>query len=317
MLAAALILPAALAAPRIDPAHARNITVYHVNPSAAGAVPDNMDTGNAPGDLFFDLLEVIIYPLSCPNGKSTGHQCGNPEASGDLNVNKLTLTVDDRYSGYAKCNICVNGTDGRGHECPTGTYFCYCSTGGYPGHDVPCNKTVGRANLLDQFGHFHHSRCGLFESKSMCYTSAIFSKLNESEVPAYWYSSQDMGYCDSPGHSGDSCTWRVASVDKVVSRACHSKVFGEIVQATQPPGCLDACGSQKTNTSSPCWVDCFYKAAAGPDSGKPFGQVGGMSLAQLTEAWEHPFLPEDQGGCPEVKPKPPWFAPKPSVEAEI
>jgi len=42
-----------------------------------------------------------------------------------------------------------------------------------------------------------------------------------------------------------------------------------------------------------------------------------MSLAQLTEAWEHPFLPEDQGGCPEVKPKPPWFAPKPSVEAEI
>ena len=32
--------------PRIDPVHATNITVYHVNPHAAGAIPLNMDTGN-------------------------------------------------------------------------------------------------------------------------------------------------------------------------------------------------------------------------------------------------------------------------------
>lgn len=35
-----LLLPVAgLAAAQIDPAHARNITVYHVNPSTAGAIP--------------------------------------------------------------------------------------------------------------------------------------------------------------------------------------------------------------------------------------------------------------------------------------
>lgn len=272
-----------------------------------------MDTGNVLGDLFFDLLEVVIYPLSCPNGSGSGHECGNPEASGDLNVNKLTLEVDDRYSGYAKCNICVNGTDERGHDCPSGTYFCYCSTGGYPGHDVPCNATVGRVDLVDAFGHYHrHGRCSVWESRSECYEAAIFSKLNASDAPAYWYSSQETGYCggEDGGESATrSCTWRVVSVDKVVTRACHSRVFGEIVQATQPPACLDACGAQRSNTSSPCWVDCFYRAAAGPESGRPLGKVGGMSLAELSEAWERPFLPEERGGCPAVRPSRPWFDP--------
>jgi len=313
--AALLLLPAtASAAPRIDPAHARNITVYHVNPSAAGAIPVNMDTGDALGDLFFDLFEVIIYPLACPSGQASGGRCQNPEASGDLNVNKLTLEVDSRFSGYAMCNICVNSTDGRGHHCPSGTYFCYCSTGAYPGRAVPCNRTVGQKNIVDAFGRFHHiKRCLPFMGKTMCYTSAVFNKLAESSDPAYWYSSLDTGYCDMPGHTGDSCTWRVVAVDKVVTRKCHSRVFGDIVQATQSPACLDACGSQKTNTSSPCWVDCFYRAAAGPDSGKPFGKAGGMSLAALTAAWEHPFLPEHQGGCPPVQPEPPWFAPKAGI----
>jgi len=314
---AAMLSASASAAPHIDPAFAQNITVYHVNPKSAGAIPVNMDTGNAPGDLFFDLFEVIIYPLNCPYGPKSGHQCSNPEASGDLNVNKLTLEVDSRYSGYAKCNICIDGNDGRGHACPSGTYFCFCATGGYPGKDIPCNKTVGRENLVNSFGHYHHGGCKWGESKGQCYEQAVFSKLNGSTLPAYWYSSQDMGACDLPGHTGDSCTWRTVSVDKVVARECHSKVFGDIVQATQPPACLDACGSQKTNTSSPCWVDCFYKAAVGPESGRPGGKPGGMSFAELTEAWEHPFLPEDQGGCPAVKTRTPWFERTPSVEEKM
>jgi len=315
MLVAAFVPTTILAAPRIDPAHAQNITVYHVNPSAAGAIPVNMDTGDAAGDLFFDLIQVILYPLACPDGTASGgHRCENPEASGDLSVTKLRLEVDSRFSGYAKCNVCVNGTDERGHRCPSGTYFCYCSTGAYPGHDVPCNKTVGRENIVDRFGQFPHSSyCLPSHNKSTCYMSAIVDKLIESKVPANWYSSLDSGYCDLPGHAGSSCTWRVVSVDKIVARTCHSQVFGDIVQATQPPACLDACGSQKANTSSPCWVDCFYQAAAGPDSGKPWGKFGGMSLAQLAAAWERPFLPEDQGGCPAVRPKPPWFAPIASI----
>mgnify|MGYP004092004777 FL=1 len=73
--------------------------------------------------------------------------------------------------------------------------------------------------------------------------------------------------------------------------------FGKIVQASAP-GCFDACGDQARNTSSPCWVDCFYKAALGPDSGRYGGAVAGMAMDDLVAAWEKPFLPEDQGGCP-------------------
>ena len=94
------LLSLSLAAPpSIDPAHATNITVYHVNPHKSGAIPVNMDTGNAAGDLFFDLFEVLISPLACHQTQHKGHGCHNPEAVGKgLVVNKLTLEVDDRYS---------------------------------------------------------------------------------------------------------------------------------------------------------------------------------------------------------------------------
>lgn len=80
------------------PSHAVNITVYHVNPHKYGAIPVNMDTGDATGDLFFDLFEVMMSPLECASGQKTpGHSCSNPEANGkDLMVNKLTLEVDSR-----------------------------------------------------------------------------------------------------------------------------------------------------------------------------------------------------------------------------
>ena len=74
-----LLSSASLAAPRIDPRFAQNITVYHVNPAKDGAIPLNMDTGNAPGDLFFDLLEVIIrLPAQLPERKGVGPPVWQP-----------------------------------------------------------------------------------------------------------------------------------------------------------------------------------------------------------------------------------------------
>ena len=98
------------ALPAVDPRYAQNITVFHVNEHRYGAVPVNMDTGDATGDLFFDLLEVLISPLACQNQTKPPHHggpdpCSNPEAVGpDLMVNKVTLEVDSRYSGYGACN---------------------------------------------------------------------------------------------------------------------------------------------------------------------------------------------------------------------
>ena len=64
-----LLLPllgyaAALAQP-IDPAHSSKIEIYHVNPSTYGAAPLNMNTGDAGGDLYFDLRSVYT-PSSAP-----------------------------------------------------------------------------------------------------------------------------------------------------------------------------------------------------------------------------------------------------------
>ena len=235
----------------------------------------------AIGDLFFDLFEVLISPLSCAQGRShrPGHGCTNPEAvATDLVVNKLTLEVDDRYSGYAsarpmhsnapalhscaqggndahlslctECNIGINGTDQRGHACKSGSYCCFCEDSS--GHkEQPCNQTLGREDLT---GHFsHHLKCLWFLPSYTCYEEAVFHKISTSQHSAFWYSSLASGYCDAPGSSGP-CTWRVVAVDKIVSRKCHTEVFGAVVQATQPSSCLDACGTQKTNTSSPCWV---------------------------------------------------------------
>lgn len=292
------------------PANPVNITVYHVNPHAQGAIPVNMDTGDATGDLFFDLFEVVISPLACEHGPTSGHSCTNPEAVGkDLMVNKLKLEVNSMYSEYAKCNIGINGTDGRGHKCETGTYCCFC--GDYSVE--PCQPTLGREDLYTHFGNgssHHHSFCN-DESKSGCYLSNVMKKLSPKH-PGFWYSSLAEGYCASP--DAKECAWRVVAVEKIVTRKCHSKVFGEVVQATAPPACLDACGDQKTNTSSPCWVNCFYEAALGPDAGKPGGAVTGMPIADLIAAWEKPFLPVAKGGCPPQEERPSWFEHAHTVE---
>jgi len=295
----------------LDPKFVVNITVYHVNEHKFGAIPLNMNTADAIGDLIFDLMEVVIQPLKCGNGTQnhTGggpDPCTNQEAAGaDLRVNKLTLEVDSRFSGYGACNVGVNGTDPFHHPCSTDTYCCVCSAG--MGHmnatPVPCNATLGQENVFNTIGRWgsgcQPSPRNPKPTAADCYTSNTLTKLSANQ-PGQWYSSLASSFCGtgpSSAYVNSTCTWRVVSVDKIVQRECHTKVFGEVVAATAP-ACFDACGMQKTNTSSPCWVDCFYKAALGPDAGKPGGAVTGMSTDTLVAAWVKPFLPVENGGCP-------------------
>ena len=69
------------------------------------------------------------------------------------------------------------------------------------------------------------------------------------------------------------------------------------VQSYGDPACLEACGTQRANTSSACWTNCLYKAALGPESYRPDGAVAGMSIDQLKAAWLKPFEDESAGGC--------------------
>ena len=282
--------------------YATNITIYHVNERQFGPIPINMDTGDALGDLFFDMLEVIGTPMKCTPGTPppppfVPDPCKNQEAvGGHLRVNKLTLEVDSRFSGYATCNVGVNGTDPFGQPCKDDTYCCLCTSTSMPPHPVACEATLGYENVYEQFGHFIKVGCDKSDSTIDCYTHNVYGKLSPA-APGAWYSSLQKGYCGDHPLGYGNCTWRVVSVDKIVKRECHTQVFGSAVAATAPE-CFTHCGNQSTNVSSPCWVDCFYKAALGPDAGKPGGAIAGMSTAALVEAWVKPFVSEVEGGCP-------------------
>jgi hypothetical protein len=300
---------------KIDPQYAQNLTVFHLNPSHKGPVPVNMDSGDAMGDLYFDLLDVLLRPLACPNGTATpGGGCANPETTAsDLVVNKLTLEVDNRFSKYAYCNLAtaanINSSFFPHPPCnrtKIDEYCCICPNPGFTSFHQCSQQTVGRQDVWNKTAKYLRNGtdplgCRPDDTTVACIMNAALSKLNSSGLHANWYSSLASGFCDRLSDGGDAatCTWRVVSVDKVITRECHLRIFGSAVQQTHPV-CLEGCSSQqRTNASSACWAKCFFKAALGPDSAKPGGSVAGLSLAKLVSAWQKPFLPVEQGGCPD------------------
>jgi hypothetical protein len=58
-----------------------NVTVFHVNPESYGYAPVNMDTGDALGDMYFDIRGMVT-PIECANpSPQTGHDCDNVEVT--------------------------------------------------------------------------------------------------------------------------------------------------------------------------------------------------------------------------------------------
>ena len=98
--------------------------------------------------------------------------------------------------------------------------------------------------------------------------------LDPERHPSWWVSNRPRGIGGDPGFTEEQvhtrnriCASGARSyediieefVEKIVSRECHTRVFGATVQATAPD-CVASC-DQPHNVSSPCWTDCFYKAA--------------------------------------------------------
>ena len=61
-------------AARIDPAHAQNLTLYHVNERNYSVSPRNMNTADLNGDMFFDLRSKPLA-MECAPGQPSTHDC--------------------------------------------------------------------------------------------------------------------------------------------------------------------------------------------------------------------------------------------------
>eukprot|EP00656_Telonema_subtile_P053227 TRINITY_DN7647_c0_g1_i6.p1 TRINITY_DN7647_c0_g1~~TRINITY_DN7647_c0_g1_i6.p1 ORF type:complete len:315 (-),score=65.33 TRINITY_DN7647_c0_g1_i6:102-1046(-) len=274
----------------IPPEYQANITVYHVNEATFGAAPVNMDTGNALGDMYFDFRSVSL-PLECAHPtNATARDCDNAEvASDNLVITELILTVDKRFGDYGRCNVCVNGTDHHGHNnCTDGEYICGC--GGYLFPTV-CGAPVGIQNITQQVSV--HDCGGLFQSNQWdCWKYNVAKKMG-----GLWYSTTEQGWCDS-AHPSPNCTWFVAEAVKRVNKSCSDNLIYNAVEQADANKCFAGCGAR--NTSSPCWIECFYDTLLGPGTDKPAANVTGMPTTSLLAAWDASFASSGVAGCPAV-----------------
>lgn len=168
-----------------------------------------------------------------------------------------------------------------------------------PGPSSSCNASVGRMNISSFFGA---RGCRQGSPAYECWRDNVAQKTGGT-----WYSTKGEGLCAQGQRPGiDNCTWRVAEVVKVVNKTCSDNSIYTAVEAYDSSSAGNNCYQQTRcpigahrNSTSDCWIDCFYKALLGPDSGKPGGAVAGLPIADLLAAWAKPFsssVPAD-GGC--------------------
>eukprot|EP00930_Biecheleria_cincta_P041208 TRINITY_DN28216_c0_g1_i1.p1 TRINITY_DN28216_c0_g1~~TRINITY_DN28216_c0_g1_i1.p1 ORF type:complete len:318 (+),score=26.51 TRINITY_DN28216_c0_g1_i1:34-987(+) len=299
MLHALQLVVGVAAATPLRPKHAVNLTLFHVNPLKYSPEPVNMNTGDALGDMYFDLRSVGI-PLECAHpSASTAHDCSNAEVTGsDLVITKLVIEADQRWGGYARCNICINGTDHHAdNNCTNDKYVCAC--GDDFKHPERCNASVGRSNISQRYGS---DRCVVGMPAWECWRQAVAAKTG-----GLWFSTMDGGHCGDANAS--DCTWRTVQIVKRVNKTCSDNSIFTTVErfdAEDGTGCFKNCTGgvgPGRNTSDLCWIGCFYATALGPDAGVPGGKVAGMPLADLREAWEAPFQSDDPArlGCPHIR----------------
>merc|ERR1711920_901318 len=124
---------------------------------------------------------------------------------------KLEVEADNRYGQYARCNHCVNGTDGHGTDnCTDGETICSCSADETV--HVDCPKDVGRTYITDT----HDGLCEETDPEWKCWYQHMAPKAQGA-----WFSTVKSGYCgkyDDDMHDAPAgCTWRVTAKPSVIS----------------------------------------------------------------------------------------------------
>ena len=210
-----------------------NISVYHVNPQNYSGIT-NMDTADAAGDAFFDLRSVML-PMSCRNksARHWGNECSNPEqVSPDLVVTRVVVEVRKEFndSGYARCNVCINGSDPMAwprRSCTSGNYICDC--GGFGPDATPCDKAIGREAPGNLFGRFI--------PKPSDPAPDFWTHNLVLRTKGYWYSTLDIG---------EGSTWKLVETQKTISHACQYKHIHSVIEK-RGRTCFSECPQPRTH----------------------------------------------------------------------
>lgn len=332
----------------ILPNDALMLTVYHVNPLSAGALPIDQDTGDIPGDLYFYLGDFLL-PLECANKTAAaiqGFDCGNVERSGDLVVTKVDMKIDKNVSGYMACNLC-NGTDPFTQKpCQKGTYVCDCQD-----RVNGCDPTkVGVQDIYQTYAPIPSSLwcsarmnmlCGAEHSSQKGCPACLqkhwdeLQKVGCNQRDAFFFCPGPFGFCDKDAPAWEC--WR-ENIPRKTKGYWVSTLRQGMCNATSMPGscswqvqktttvnetCLrnsimstveaasPGCftGCGLRNVTSPCWIDCFFDTILGRSARTSnLLPLGGLSLDALQHAWDKAFAPTSQGGCP-VLPAPDMMEP--------
>jgi len=290
-----------------------DLTVYHVNPLHEGVIPIDMDTADLRGDMFFDLRSKTL-PVECSSDNPMmAGDCANEEVvDPDLVITKLVMTVKDAFGEYGRCNAC-NSSDIDPFSrlpCHGANYLCSCGNYQKP-HDCSSQVAVGAENITEAFSSFNNFICtwdNWIQYPWLCWG---WNVVNKTGGPGsnMWYSSTAAGWCDAEG-AGADCTWS-ANVVKIVNKTCSDDAIHTAVESYDAAheGRFASCPKSQPgvhrNTSDPCWIYAFYAAVLGPAALMPGGgEVTGMPVELLDAAFEKPFNPESQGGCPAIPPPP-------------
>lgn len=267
------------ATPVTKPIHAtqkQNLTLYHVNPKKYKGVA-NMNTGDAAGDALFQLRSVTL-PVACADksGHHYGNECDNPESvpSPDLTITRVlvevTMPLND--TGYARCNICLNGTVPMTRPpmpCTGDEYVCVC--GGFFDSSPTCALPVGRENPSQLFSRFP-VRAG--SPNYEFWQHNVATALSDG----YWYSTLQPS---------EGKTWRLVETQKRILSSCHDDHMFASLRG-KGSDCFDGC-AQPQNQTSPCFIDCVFQTLLGKDAGSSSNPTGGMSGAEITKLWTDPF----------------------------
>lgn len=213
---------------------------------------------------------------------------------------------DDNHCEEYGCNNITNK-----EECTQGYKTCVWNTAKeacrFPGGPRPvCNGTlVGYLNLTTKdWGR--HSWPGHKLTPIDYWHGNTLAK-----TYGFWFSTWADGECRAGDTTQTFCSWRLVEVVKKIAKTCSDDAINKVIvdgDKNAPWGarCFNTCSqADQKNTSSKCWIECFYNNVLGPKGTSELlnhtSPDFGIPLKDLHNAWTKPFLPTANGGCPDIR----------------